>query len=972
VETDLPIAPFFILNRGGTIVAETLTTERSIGDLLRALSNIEQEIEKSRVERCVMFADVEGYTAYVDFHGDVAGRRRVQVTGEIVEQAAEAHGGRIIKSLGDGWMLLFLSPQDAIQAAVRIQRDLEETQRGVSDRVHLRIGIDCGRLLEETDDVYGDVVNVSSRLAGRCQSDGILLSQSTFEKVGPYFQNRCSPVADLTLRGKPGLATGYQLNWHPGQYAIRGVPQEKKIVIEVLWNGTESRMTLSEALDSDSTVQSYEAHTLQLNQIEETSTKISETIRMANLDGALRQASVDLENHGKLLFDLLFPDEMKRRIRQLTSEFLILKLDDACVHIPWELANDGHDFLCCRFSLGRMVRTSQSIRYERRPLPTETLSLLVLSDPSGNLPSAALEGKELYDLCRHDSRVDMVWLNGRILTEQVESRLAQYDMVHYCGHAEHNSQNPDESGWLLSDGHLSAGSFRGYAERGETFPLLVFNNACHSGDTAAWDQLTSGWSYGFANALLLAGCGHYVGAVCELLDAGSKEFSKVFYKSIISGHPVGRSLRQARVDFRACGTTHSLTWAQYVLYGDPEAGLFAELVPTAGVTSQPEIHPAEELRGSPSPCPETVSTNTEETVRSIPQSEPGRARSKFGPAITTLIIFALLLSVYWISSLWLNGTNHYLQLGDRYEREGNLPAAFQAYDKAASLSPEDAFIQQRRVDLQRKVAQQNRTENDALAEKQWEGVRNDLNELEGKIASSPLPTTPVDRWSSRPLSIALLLSSKLAEDTASSAGINPSSLAVQLQDRLTQSGWSVIDRSRIREALLELRLGASDAADPNNSARVGHLLAARIIASMQEVTHIGKPSLRISLTDTERGVLVSTIRPDSPQSSESLIDELTRGVTASLMEKYPLQGKVTQIDASGVVLNIGTVVGVKIGDVFGVYPQASDLKYEDILMPQEPLAKITVQEVEERVSRCAPPGGGFMPELGMRVRIEGR
>jgi len=946
-------------------MAEPITQDRPIRDLLRAQSSFEYKIEQTRVDHCIVFVDVVGNTTFMDTHGDATGRKRVQIAGGIVELASSDHNGRVIKSLGDGWTLLFLSPQDAIQASIQIQRDLKEIRPGSTDRIHLRIGVDCGTLLEEPEIDCGDGANTSRRLAERCQSDGILFSRSVYEKVGPYYQNRCSSVVDFALRGKSEVAPVYQLDWRPDQCAIRGVPRMNKVVIEVLWNGAESRMTLSDALVSDPTVQSYDAHQLDLEQIADTSARINETIRLANLDGALRQASVDLESHGKVLFELLFPEGVKRQLRQLKNEFLVLKLDDVCVHIPWELANDGHDFLCCRFSMGRIVRTSQSIRHARRPLPTETLSLLVLSDPSGNLPAAAQEGKELYDLCRHDSRVEMTWLNGRVQRDQVVNHLAQHDIVHYCGHAEHNPQDPDESAWLLSDGHLAAGSFRGYTERGEAFPLLVFNNACHGGDTAAWGQLTSGWSYGFANALLLAGCNHYVGAVCELLDAGSKEVSKVFYRSIISGHPVGRALRHARVDYRASGATHSLTWAQYVLYGDPETGLFAELVPTATATLRSEDNPVEESRGNPPPLPESSSTSTEDAVRTPHRSVTNQPRSRSGVVFASLAVIGLLIAVYGLSSLWLNGTSHYLELGDRYEREGNLPAAIQAYDKAATLSPDDTFIQDRRAGLQKKLTQQSQVRNETLTEKQREGVRNDLKELESKLAAAPSSAVPVDRWSSRPLSIALLLSKEPVEDSTSTL----SALMIHLQDRLTLSGLIVIDRVRIREALQELRIGASDAADPNNSARVGNLLAARIIASVQETTYQGQPSLRICLTDTEKGVLVSTVKSGSSKSYESLIDELSHGVTDSLMKKYPLQGIVTQADPTGILLNIGKDMGVKTGDVFGVYPQALDPKYEDVLMPQEPLSKLTVHSVEERVSRCTSLGGQSMPEVGMRVRI---
>ncbi len=951
-------------------MTEVMRTERSLVDHLHAHPNINHGVKQNYVERSVVFVYVEKTSDEIR-PGDVTISKGIQVAREIVDQAVSAHSGRVIKSLGDNGLLLFCSSQDAVLSAIRIQRDLEDAQRILRDRVHLRLGIDTIIQLEGRDGVDEHVVNAICRLTNRCQNDGILLSQSTFENVGPYFQSRCSPIPDRSLRGIPELAASYQLDWSPGHCPVRGVPKKEKTTIEVLWNGTESRMTICDASDRAPTVQSYEAHTLDLGQIEKLSTGISESIRQANLDGAIGHASNELAKRGKLLFNLLFPEEMRKKIRQLKSEFLILHLDDACVHIPWELAHDGHDFLCCRFSLGRMVRTSQPICHERRSLPTETLSLLVLSDPSGNLPSAVQEGKELYDLCRHDPRVDLTWLNGKITIEEVESKLPHYDIVHYCGHAEHDSRNPDESGWLLSDGHLAAGSFQGYTGKGQVFPLLVFNSACHSGETTAWDQRTSAWSYGFANAFLLAGCVHYVGAICELLDTGSKEFSRVFYRSIIAGYPVGRSLRQARLDFRAGAATQSLTWAQYVLYGDPEAGLFAELSPSRETTLQSDGPPADDVNENPSTLSETASVYPEGSVRSVPRPAAVRLISRYGLAFKSLIAAGFLISLVWYSPKCFRGATYYSELGDRYEREGNLQAALVAYNQALDMNPKDSFIKGRRDGLQSQNYLQTKAEATARQNEQNNDIYSSLDYIDAIAASPPPSTTSDDRWTSSPLCINLHLSNHLAVDATSPGGVNLASLISQLQLQIKEEGWTVVlDRSDLLGTLREIRIGLSDVADPLNSTRPGHVKPARIEATVEEILRQGKPSFEIYLSDNEEASVGSIIRSDLSGSFDILVKELARGITDSLMKDYPLQGKIIQIDSSGILLNIGQDVRVINGDVFVVYPKPHDPIFDDNITFQEVVTKITVEAVGERVSRCALPSGEHHLEVGMRVRVE--
>jgi class 3 adenylate cyclase/CHAT domain-containing protein/tetratricopeptide (TPR) repeat protein len=551
--------------------------QESLDDLLSALAQIENKIERNRVERCVMFVDLCGYTAFVDRYGDVAGRRRIQIAGEVVAQAVEGHGGRIVKGLGDGWMLLFTSPQEAVQAAVEMQRCIRYCQQDLKEPIQLKIGLDYGRLLEDSQDIYGDVVNVSSRLVGLCQGDDILVSESVHGSIDPYYRERCESIAGLKVRGKSGTAVGYRLQWKPGEGKALKRDLSEKLKLEVLWSGAETRLSLSSSLEGDMTLFSYETHALNLDAIERTSNRILESIHLANLNGAVREASADLASLGQELFALLLPEEIQDRIRKTKAEYLVFHLDDACVHLPWELMHDGTEFLCCRFAIGRMVRTSQPARTGRRPNPVDSVQLLVICDPCGDLPAAAREGKELYHLCRYDSRVQMELLSGAATPDSLSGRLGDFDAIHYCGHAQHCPEQPDESGWILSGGNLTARGLLESVGGDRPGPLLVFNNACQSGATEAWKHLLHNESFGLVNAFLLAGCTHYIGALSDLLDLGSEDFARAFYRQILASYPVGKALRQARIESRSRPGSHSLTWAQYVLYGDPEVGIFSAL-----------------------------------------------------------------------------------------------------------------------------------------------------------------------------------------------------------------------------------------------------------------------------------------------------------------------------------------------------------------------------------------------------------
>lgn len=607
-----------------------------VEDLLQSLAKIEAELERTRVNRCVVFVDLCGYTAFVGDFGDVAGRLRVQRTESIVRRVTGSHNGRILKGLGDGWLLIFGDPQQALQASIELQRAIFEDQQDEPNPIQIKVALAHGRILEERNDVYGDVVNICSRLVDRCPPGEILLSESTFGTLDPYYRQRCEPLPQLVLRGKEHPVVGYRLVWRTEAPISIPVPDDK-VLIEILWGENESRVSFRHSGDSEVPLISYEVHPLDLDRIETISKQIVEIIRQTNLRGVEVPTGSILERVGGELFALLFPPSIQTRIRASTADFLVLSLDDSCVHIPWELAHDGRDFLGCRFCLGRNARTRQSMPQNRRPFPEERVSFLVVSDPCGNLSEAAQEGQELYALCRSDSRVQFEMLNHAVESAEVTARLPQADMVHYCGHAEFVEDNLDDSGWVLADQRFTATHLRCLVQEGNKLPLVVFNNACHGGSTGNWKSNPLGWSYGFANAFLLAGSTHYIGAVSELLEESSRKFAAHFYSKIIAGFPVGLALREARRAMRVSNTS-CLTWAQYVLYGDPATGVFR-----AVRSSQPVQSGAE-----PSSSPETTADPHVEELQVVGAGNVNRPafhrRVGAGSAVAALFLVGAFLA----------------------------------------------------------------------------------------------------------------------------------------------------------------------------------------------------------------------------------------------------------------------------------------------------------------------------------------
>jgi class 3 adenylate cyclase len=126
--------------------------------------------QPSRIGRrlsAIVAADVAGYSRLMGL--DEAGTARILREHRAATDALVAkHGGRIVKTTGDGLLIEFPSVVDAVECAVAVQTVMTERNEGIPKdrRMLFRIGINLGDILIEGDDILGDGVNVAARLEG--------------------------------------------------------------------------------------------------------------------------------------------------------------------------------------------------------------------------------------------------------------------------------------------------------------------------------------------------------------------------------------------------------------------------------------------------------------------------------------------------------------------------------------------------------------------------------------------------------------------------------------------------------------------------------------------------------------------------------------------------------------------------------------------------------------------------------------
>ncbi|OPY77470.1 MAG: Adenylate and Guanylate cyclase catalytic domain protein [Syntrophorhabdus sp. PtaU1.Bin058] len=210
-----PLSPRPVLPITHLITMSLITSseEKPFNNYLTVLLDAYQDDPLKDI--AVLFTDVVGSTKYFKIYGDMDGREMLRQHQNLASSVIDEYKGKLIKAIGDSVMASFAGPSEALRAAIKMQRIFSAYNDNAAGehRIHIRIGVHFGKVIVEEKDIYGDVVNVASKLTNLANGDEIYISKEIYERAQDIPGIHFELVNLWNAKDAPSGLTMYKAVW---------------------------------------------------------------------------------------------------------------------------------------------------------------------------------------------------------------------------------------------------------------------------------------------------------------------------------------------------------------------------------------------------------------------------------------------------------------------------------------------------------------------------------------------------------------------------------------------------------------------------------------------------------------------------------------------------------------------------------------------------------------------------------------
>ena len=171
---------------------------------------------RENVTLAILFADIAKSTHLYETLGNKTAQSLIGACLSLLSKVTVLHNGTVIKTIGDEIMCTFPSANDAVEAAIAMNRDLEQltisNMPGVSPP-NIYVGIQFGPVIREDKDVFGDAVNVAARMVAMAKQRQIITTDDTIAALSDKHKSAARIIDKTTVKGKSGEFNIYEVIW---------------------------------------------------------------------------------------------------------------------------------------------------------------------------------------------------------------------------------------------------------------------------------------------------------------------------------------------------------------------------------------------------------------------------------------------------------------------------------------------------------------------------------------------------------------------------------------------------------------------------------------------------------------------------------------------------------------------------------------------------------------------------------------
>jgi adenylate cyclase len=199
-------------------------------------------------EAAVLFADVSGSTKLYEVAGDAVAHAAIEKCIGLMRDKTVQAKGRVIKTIGDEVMSAFPTADAAADAAIEMQSAIAELPAVGTTKIGIRIGFNFGPIVERDGDIFGDAVNLASRLSHVATKDQIITAKDTVMRMSPMLKSSTRSITTIQVKGKAEEIQVYELIWQQSEdmttlATTKSIFRPKKTVLRLKVQGNEVELS---------------------------------------------------------------------------------------------------------------------------------------------------------------------------------------------------------------------------------------------------------------------------------------------------------------------------------------------------------------------------------------------------------------------------------------------------------------------------------------------------------------------------------------------------------------------------------------------------------------------------------------------------------------------------------------------------------------------------------------------------------